>query len=291
MHPLEALNEQELGQLTRIADHLFNTRLLLAPGHRPNRMRAGFGVEFLDHREFVPGDDLRDIDWRATARSRHPKIRRYWDEAAADWTICLDRSASMGSGDKWALAVQCAAALAYLLIHLDHRVAILLFSDQVDQRVPLGRGSNHYARVLQTLRKTMPLTSGGGSDLRACISHIKRRSPVFVISDFLVEDGMRPGLDRLRLLGDRIHALQVRADNDFPDGGDEMTLMDVESGETLAVTPTETDREHFKLTLDAFSASLENYCHRRHIQFSHATPDIPWKSVLTHHFHARGRTS
>ena len=116
--------------MTRVADRLLNTQHLLAPGHRSSQRRAGSGIEFLDHREFTPGDDPRRIDWRATARHRHPQVRRYCDEAAADWYIAVDCSASMmfGQAEKWALAVQCAAAMAYLLIHLDNRVALLLFS-------------------------------------------------------------------------------------------------------------------------------------------------------------------
>ncbi len=284
MHPLEALTEKDLSQLSRIADHLFTSRLMLAPGHRPNRLRAGFGVEFLDHREFVPGDSIRDIDWRATARSRSPKIRRYWDESAADWTLCVDISASMRQDDKWPLAVQCAAALAYLLIHLDHQVAILLFSNQVLQRVPLGRGYNHYARVLQVLRDITPMQSGGGSDLRACIRHIKPHTPVFIISDFLVKDGMRDALEKLRRLGDRVHALQISSHDNLPTNGEAMILKDVETGETMHHTHTAREREAFNLAIDAFSTSLDTHCRQRHIQFSQSTPERAWKEVLIDHF-------
>ena len=118
MHPLELLNEAELGSLARVVDRLLNTRHLLAPGQRTNRLRPGFGVEFLDHREYSPGDDIRAVDWRSSARSRHPQIRRYSDEAASDWCILLDCSSSMafGRNRKWSLAVQCAAAMAYRLV-------------------------------------------------------------------------------------------------------------------------------------------------------------------------------
>ena len=291
MHPLEALNEGELRQLSRITDHLLSSRLLLAPGHRPNRLYAGFGAEFLDHREFAPGDDIRDIDWRASARSRHPQIRRYWDEAAADWTLCLDVSASMHLNDKWPLALQCTAALAYLLIHLDHRVAILLFSDRLQQRIPLGRGHRHYAQILHSLRQVTPLQSGGGSDLRACIRHIKRRSSVFVISDFLVEDGMQAGLEKLWLLGDRIHALQIYAYDKPPAREDTTTLLDVETGETLVINHPSREQLGYRQTLDSFCNTLAGYCRQRRIQFSRTTPEQNWKTALIEHFHCWGGIS
>ena len=124
MHPLAALDEAELASLARVADRLLENRHLLAPGQRSNRSRSGFGIEFLDRREYSPGDDIRALDWRASARSRHPLVRRYCDEASSDWFILLDCSSSMafGRGEKWTLALQCAAAMAYLLIHLGNRV-------------------------------------------------------------------------------------------------------------------------------------------------------------------------
>ena len=84
MHPLEALNESELGSLTRVADRLLNTRHLLAPGNRPSQLRPGFGIEFLDFREFTAGDDIRDVDWRtsgATAMKWQPTGLSLWTAA------------------------------------------------------------------------------------------------------------------------------------------------------------------------------------------------------------------
>jgi uncharacterized protein (DUF58 family) len=286
MHPLEVLNESELSRLVRVADRLLNTHHLLAPGHRPYRRRAGFGIEFLDHREFSPGDDIRSIDWRATARSRRPQIRRYCDEAAADWFIALDCSASMAgeNGEKWSLAVQCAAAMVYLLIHLDNRTGILLFSDRVEQMIPLGRGNTHYASILQTLRrKTLP-TSGGGSDLLSCVYRIKRHSPVFVISDFLTADGMQEGLEALSVRGDRLHALQILSSRDYAIPTEpNVTLMDVESGRTLAVDLDLEEREGYRKAVDDFHSAFADYCSKQRICYSRHRDSKDWKATLTDH--------
>jgi uncharacterized protein (DUF58 family) len=290
MHPLEALNEAELGSLIRIADRLLTTDHLLSPGHRSSRTQTGFGIEFLDHREFSPGDDIRKIDWRATARSRHPQIRRYHSETAADWFIALDCSASMAiaDGEKWALALQCTAAMAYLLIHLDNRVGILLFSDRVEQMLPLGRGYTHYASILQMLHRTTPPPSGGGSDLRSCVSRIKRHSPVFVISDFLTVDHMQGGLDALSVRGDKLHALQILSEHDYRlPAESRVRFKDIETADSIMTDLGSAVQERYRMAFDAFCAALSSHCLKQRIRFSRHTSDEGWKSVLTEHLRTR----
>ena len=289
MHPLDVLNEAELGNLTRVADRLLNIRHLLAPGQRPNWLRAGFGIEFMDHREFTPGDDIRDVDWRTTARSRHPQIRRYCDEAATDWFILLDCSSSMAfkKAEKWALAVQCAAAMAYLLIHQGNRVSVLLFSDKIEQMVPLGRGYSHYASILQTLRQTTVVDRGKRSDPRCCVSRIKRNSPIFVISDFLTANSMRDGLDALRIRGDILHALQVHTISDYqlPEA-ESIRFEDIETAQIISTDLSSTQREHYLEAVNSFKNSFINYCLTKHVHFSHHDITESWNSVLVNHLKA-----
>jgi uncharacterized protein (DUF58 family) len=294
MHPLAALNEAELGSLTRVADRLLNTRYLLSRGNRPNRLQAGSGIEFLDHHEFSPGDDIRNIDWRVTARSRYPQIRRYCDEAAADWFIALDCSASMaiGDGEKWALAVQCAAAMAYLLVHLDNRVSILLFSNRVEQMVPLGRGYTHYASMLQTLRRVRPPAAGGGSDLRCCVSRIRHHSPVFVISDFLTDDSMKGGLDALSIRGDRLHALQILTSRDYQVPAlTSARFKDVETGETITTDLGNDEQQRYRLAFKDYCGSLARHCRKQRIRFSRHMANEDWKSAVAVHLRQRNGQS
>ena len=157
-HPLALVDSTELKGLTRAADRLLVGSPLLAPGSRCHRRRAGSGLEFRDFRDFAPGDDPRNIDWRASARSSVAQIRRHYDDRAADWVLCLDRSASMtvGARRKWHLALQLAAAFAYLLLDLDHRVGLVVFSDQVDDMRRPGRGRSAYAQLLRRLYAAEP---------------------------------------------------------------------------------------------------------------------------------------
>jgi uncharacterized protein (DUF58 family) len=286
MHPLELLNEAELGSLARVVDRLLNTRHLLTPGQRTNRLRPGFGVEFLDHREYSPGDDIRDVDWRTSARSRHPQIRRYSDEAASDWFILLDCSSSMafGRNRKWSLAVQCAAAMAYLLIHMGNRVSVLVFSDKIERMIPLGRGYSHYASILRGLRQTTPVDSGNATSLRCCVSTIKRNCPVFVISDFLAADNLQDDLNALSMRSDRLHSMQILSshDNELP-RGQSVRFKDVETGATLTADISAPRRIEYLQAFENFKNSLSAYCRNNRIHFSRHADDESWKSVLVEH--------
>jgi len=289
MHPLESLNEAELGNLARVVDRLLINRHLLAPGQRTNRLRPGCGIEFLDHREYSPGDDIRAVDWRASARSRHPQLRRYCDEAATDWFILLDCSSSMAfaRGGKWALAVQCAAAMAYLLIHLGNRVGIVLFSDRVERVLPLGRGHAHYAGILQNLRQAVATDSGAGSSLRSCVTRIKRNSPIFVISDFLADGGMQQDLEALSMRSDKLHSLQILSDQDYHlPAQQSVRFRDVENGATLTVATSAGQREAYLQASEQLNNTLEQYCRRRHIHFSRHSTTESWRSVVLDHLQA-----
>ena len=286
MHPLELLNEAELGSLARVVDRLLNSRHLLAPGQRTNRLRPGFGIEFLDHREYSPGDDIRDVDWRTSARSRHPQIRRYCDEAATDWFILLDCSSSMAFGrkQKWSLAVQCAAAMAYLLIHMGNRVSVLVFSDKIERMIPLGRGYSHYASILRGLRQTTPADSGSGTSLRCCVSSIRRNSPVFVISDFLAADSLQDDLNALSRRADRLHSMQILSAHDYAlPPAQNVRFKDVETGATLTADVSAARRIEYRQAFENFENSLSAYCRNNRIHFSRHADDESWKSVLVGH--------
>ncbi len=290
-HPLRALNQAELIRLARVADRLLSGRPKITPGNRPHKLRAGHGIEFLDHRAFMPGDNPRDIDWRATARSRNPQIRRFRNETSSDWFICLDRSASMslGNGRKWALAVQLTAALAYLLIHLDNRVGLLTFSDRVDGFKPLGRGHHAYAALLRLLESTHPRTSGGGTLLNGCASQLQSGSQIIVISDFLTADSLQPGLKLLAGIGEDLHAVQVLDENEtlLPQSG-ALSLRDIETNEKISIHPTAEVQKQAEQQLANLIKNLQLHCQKHQIAFTSCTTADNWKSILLEHLTSLG---
>jgi len=290
-HPLRALNQAELIRLARVADRLLSGRPKITPGNRPHKLRAGHGIEFLDHRAFMQGDNLRDIDWRATARSRTPQIRRFRNETSSDWFICLDRSASMSLGDgrKWGLAIQLTAALAYLLIHLDNRVGLLTFSDRIDGFKPLGRGHHTYAALLRLLESTSPRSSGGDTLLHSCASQLQSGSQIIVISDFLTSDSLQPGLKLLAGIGEDVHAVQVLDEHEttLTQSG-LLSLRDIETNRRISIHHTAEVQKQAEEQLGKLSKNLRQHCHKYQIAFTSCTTAENWKTILLDHLTSLG---
>jgi uncharacterized protein (DUF58 family) len=282
-----ALDGGELEALARVAERLLAGRPLYDPGPRPVRARAGVGLEFLDVRDYTPGDDPRAIDWRATARSRRLQLRRHHDEAGADWVICVDRSASMVAADarKWTLAAQLGAAFAFVLLALGNRVGLALFSERLDAICPPGRGQRHYASVTQTLQRHTPPASGGASALEVCAPIVRRGVSLAVISDFLAPDAMRAGLTRLRLRAGALHALRVTSAADVAVAAGPATLIDAESAEQLTVT---VDPAAAAAAWTAHAASLAALCAQLSITLTSPSVAQDWKAAVLEHLLATG---
>ncbi|MDE1929872.1 MAG: DUF58 domain-containing protein, partial [Burkholderiales bacterium] len=139
--PLPA--EPELRAFAHAAAQLLVDRAQRLPGARAVARRAGVGIEHHDHRDYVPGDEVRHIDWRQTARRLHPVVRRFEAETVADWTLLVDASSSMAPAGKWPAAVALAAALAYALLQVGHRVGLVVYGARRIAEAPPGRGRTH----------------------------------------------------------------------------------------------------------------------------------------------------
>jgi uncharacterized protein (DUF58 family) len=285
---LASLNEGELSRFARVADRFLVGHPTYSEGGSLRKTHAGAGLEFLDFQAYVPGDDARSVDWRASARRGRYLVRRYHDDASSEWYLCLDRSASMGSGGeaKWILALQLAAAFAYLLLNRAHRVGLLLFSGEVDGYCPLGRGRGQYRKTYRLLADARPRFEGGDSNLEACCQRVPRRRSEVVISDFLRPDAMQPGLGRLARLGGSVHALQVisSAEYGLAISDAQMPLRDVESGEQLWVDTRGQGLLSAEEQLLRQQRGLAAYCHRRRVPFTSCRAGDLWKSVLISHF-------
>jgi uncharacterized protein (DUF58 family) len=285
-HPLDDLSEADLARLARVADPLLAGRPLLSAGHRPHRLRAGHGYEFLDYQEYVAGADLRNLDWRATARSRRPQLRRQRDEQTSDWQLCLDRSASMttAAGRKWRLAVQLTAALGYLLLHLGHRTGLLGFTDDCTVLLPSGRGRHHYARLAQRLHDMAP-SGDGGSDLSRCAARLPPRHQLIIVSDFLAPQAMLPALRCLAATGRAMHLMHVmdRADVTLTTGDAAVELLDVENRQRLSLIPTPAAVHAAQAAADALRTTLSAFCLDHGLRYTPCDTAGHWKAIVMEH--------
>ncbi len=202
----------------------------------------GFGLDLADIREYQYGDDVRHIDWNVTARLQQPYVREYHEDrdVTAWFLLDLSRSIDFGSKEKKAtVSVEFVAALARLLTGHGNRVGAMLYGADVEAVIPARAGRRHVLHLLHRMTERPPAPEGRGTDLeaflRAAIRTLKRRSLVFVVSDFISDSSwQRPLLQlaqRHEVIAVRLHdALEA----ELPDLG-LMVFQDAETGEQLFV--------------------------------------------------------
>ena len=151
----------------------------------------GQGIEFSEVREYIPGDDIRSIDWNVTARMGYPFVKQFVEERELTVLLVVDVSASGAYGStgqsKIEVAAEIAALLAFSAIRNNDRVGLVAFTDQVEKYLPPRKGREHVLRVIRELLWVRP--RGRGTDIASALSYVnrvqRRRSVVFLISDFL----------------------------------------------------------------------------------------------------------
>ncbi|MCX6905550.1 MAG: DUF58 domain-containing protein [Verrucomicrobia bacterium] len=151
----------------------------------------GRGMDFEELRDYIPGDDVRDIDWNVTYRMGRPFIKRYREERELGMLLAIDVSGSSAFGSvrrsKREFATEVAATLAFSAARSSDKVGLLLFSDQVELYVPPRKGRRHILRIIRDLLACRPAHQG--TDIPAALSFLNhvlhRRSIIFLLTDFL----------------------------------------------------------------------------------------------------------
>ncbi len=198
----------------------------------------GQGVEFQEVREYLPGDEIRRIDWNVTARMGHPYVKKFREERELTLVFVVDASASEYFGSKKRqkinLAGEVTALLSFSAISNNDKVSLLLFTDSVEKFVPPKKGRRHVLRIIRELLYFKP--KGKGTSITKALEHLNRvtrkRNIVFLISDFLdieFEKPMKVTAQKHDLVAIRIlDPLEVS----FPDFKGYVLLEDAETGET-----------------------------------------------------------
>lgn len=156
----------------------------------------GRGMDFEELREYLPGDDVRDIDWNVTNRMGRPFVKRFREERELTMLLALDISASSAFGSlrrsKREFAAEIAATLAISATRSSDKVALLLFTDQVELFLPPRKGRRHILRVIREMLSHEPKRRGTNIPAAlAFLNHvIHRRAIVFLLTDFLHSHGL-----------------------------------------------------------------------------------------------------
>ncbi|NNF01074.1 MAG: DUF58 domain-containing protein [Bacteroidia bacterium] len=153
----------------------------------------GKGMAFSEVREYIPGDDIRSIDWNVTARLNHPYVKIFEEERELTVILLVDISGSGSFGStsqmKKDLVTELCAVIAFSAIQNNDKIGVILFSDKIEKFIPPKKGKSHILRIIRELINFQPTSNGTdiGSALKYFSNMIKRRAIVFVISDFIDE--------------------------------------------------------------------------------------------------------
>ena len=202
----------------------------------------GTGLDLADLREYQYHDDVRHIDWNVTARLQTPYVREYHEDREVTAWFLLDLSPSIDFGSqtkKRSISTEFITVLARLLTRQGNRVGALFYGDHVDTVIPARSGRRHVLAVLHKLLSRPELPRSGGTDLReflrTAFQVMRRRSIVFIVSDFFSEPGWA---EPLAHLSQRHEVVAVRLydplERELPDMG-MLVMQDSETGEQLFV--------------------------------------------------------
>lgn len=228
-------------------------------------LMRGSGLDLADLREYQHHDDVRHIDWNVTARTATPHVRVFTEdrEMAAWFLMDLSPSVDFGSGiqRKRDVSAEFVAVLARLLTRHGNRVGALLYGTGVDTVIPARSGRRHVLHLLQSLLRPDPPAEKGASGatrlaelLQAGANMVKRRSMIFVVSDFISEPGWEKPLAQLSMHHEVV-AVRVLdpLELELPDLG-LVTMRDAETGEQLLV---DTHSPGFRKRFTAIAAQRE----------------------------------
>ncbi|HEX5724134.1 MAG TPA: DUF58 domain-containing protein, partial [Longimicrobiaceae bacterium] len=258
----------------------------------------GQGIEFVEVREYLPGDDVRTIDWNVSARTGGVFVKKYVEERELTVLLAVDLSGSQRFATrgrfKAELAAEVAATLAMSAVRNNDRVGLLVFTDRVEAFVPPRKGRRHVLRIIRDLLAFRP--AGLGTDLPAALAYAARllrsRSIVFLLSDFQGSDAQ--ALERTLGVASRQHdvvpvSLTDPADLELPDAG-LVRLLDPESGRTLLVDSGDDDvRARYAAAVAGQRAVLRRLFRRLGLDEIELRTDQPVANAVLSFFRRRER--
>lgn len=263
----------------------------------------GQGVEFDEVRPYVPGDDVRTIDWNVTAKTGLPYIKRFSEERELTILFMVDVSGSQGYGSvrrsKMELAAEVTALLALTAIRNQDKIGLILFSDQIVKYIPPRKGRDSVMRLVREVLAAED-SATGGTDIAAALKFLngvqKRRAVVFLVSDFLLSS-VKPQMssfEQLLRATARHHDMVCvpvsdPAERELPDVG-LVELEDPETGELVLVdTSSAAVRRRFSATASEENEELKRFFLKTGIDTLTIATDRPYIDEVRALFKRRAR--
>ncbi|MEE2639991.1 MAG: DUF58 domain-containing protein [Planctomycetota bacterium] len=260
----------------------------------------GFSVEFKEHRSYVPGDDIRTIDWKLFGKTDRLFIREYEEETNLRCTLLVDCSGSMGySGSrshgvtKHQYATATAASLAYLMLQQQDSVGLVTFDTDIRSYVPPRAQAKHLQPIINELQGTQPGEETElGDVIKKIEARIHRRGLVVIFSDLFGDvDQLMKSFARLRHANHEIILFQIFDPDelDFPfRQWTQFACLEQESNRHL-VDPAQIRRSYLEKLSD-FREQINNACNRHRISLVPMTTDQPFAETLASYLALRRRT-
>mgnify|MGYP001823768130 CR=1 FL=1 len=253
----------------------------------------GQSVEFLQHREYVPGDDLRHVDWKVWARQDRVYVKQFEEDTNLRCTMLVDVSNSMKYGkgplNKYEYACTLAASLAYLILKQNDAVGCISFDQQIRIQIPIRSKRNHLQSVIESLDVSRPADK---TDIYPIFRNVAettpRRGMMIVFSDLLADpQGMIRGLRLLRQRGHDLLVFHVMDDDelDFPFSGP-TRFEGLESVDFLNCNPRAL-REGYLEAVNRFLDDVRRQCARNTIDYALIRTSQPMDAALATYLSSR----
>ena len=258
----------------------------------------GRGMAFSEVREYRVGDDVRDIDWNVTARSRSPHIKVYEEERELTMMLLVDVSGSrmFGTADKLKKNVitEIAAVLAFSATENNDKVGCILFSDRIEKFIPPKKGRSHILMIIRELIEFVPQHGGTAlsEPFRYLTNVLKKRCTAFVLSDFMepeedrkrFEDALKIASGKHDIVGIRVYD---RRDAELPDVGI-MEVQDAETWRKMWIAPSLAAlRDHYRGEWERLSRETASVLNRSRVDNVSVATDEDYVKALIKLFNRR----
>jgi uncharacterized protein (DUF58 family) len=287
----ELLPPELLAQLERlelVTRKVFRGRM---KGERRSK-RKGQSVEFADFRGYVPGDDLRSLDWNLYARLDKLIVKLFLEEEDLHFYTLIDASLSMDFGEptKLQYAKQLAAALGFIGLVRADRVRIETLGQSLRQHGPALRGRKSVWRMLDYLTG---IEAGETASLAAGVKNFCLRNPgkgvVVLISDLMNKEGFEAGLRYLVAQRMDVYVIQVLSQEELePDVKGDLKLVDCEDQDEAEISVSAPLLSRYKATLNAFTSGAQEFCSKRGMNYLLANNQTPVKDLIANYLRRRG---
>jgi uncharacterized protein (DUF58 family) len=254
--------------------------------------RKGQSVEFSDFRNYVPGDDLRLLDWNLYARLDKLIVKLFLEEEDLHFYLLLDASRSMefGTPSKLQYARELAAALAFIGLVRSDRVRIETLGQAARQRTPVLRGRSSVQRMLRQIEGIGPEDSiSMGDGVKNFCLRNPGRGVVVLISDLMDKQGYETALRWFVIHQIDCYVIHLLSQEELaPDVKGNLKLIDCEDQDVAEITVSAPLMARYQQTLHAFTRDAQEYCSRRGIQYMLAKNQMPMQQLVFHHLRRRG---